>query len=442
MSIFLKFFEPTTISVWRNLFDRMIVGLLLFAIIFINELMAEEKPNPLTPENELMMAGGIMARSATYRLSATRPPDGKKIIQTKKYPVEGEKFDFTHIQKAEDGSFQVGIILPLSGEFSELGQDFLNAAILALFDVHDKKLTLLISDSKGTVEGAIAASKDVISRGADVILGPIFDYTISAVSPITRAVNIPLIGFSTNRHIVEDGVYLLNFSPEQQVDRIVEFASDQDIRRFAALIPEDNYGVLMEKSFREAVTKYGGEIVQIVYYSPQFDQLGAAARELSNSDIGGIGDAIFIPEGGNMLISLVSFLTYYDIDPKIVRLLGTGLWDDPLLRREPSLRLGWYSSPSRQIEKRFQNHFENHYGHYPPRVVELGYDALLIAAMLQKQEITSDEISTILARDGGFTGVNGIFRFLPNGLSERGLSIFEIRKDKMKEISPASNTFQ
>lgn len=418
------------------------LGLLFLSILFLEAGVAAENKTAAHQNPEPEVLAKEDRRSASFNLTSTPSTIGRGLREI------NQSFDFADgknilpVQKAEDGRFQIGVILPLSGEFSELGQDFLNAIILALFDMNDDNLTLLISDSKGTNQGASYAAVDVISRGADVILGPIFDYTIAPASSISRQVKIPLIGFSANRHVVEEGVYLLNFSPEQQVDRIVEFASQHQIERFAALIPEGSYGSLMESSFRSAVGKYGGEMIQIVYYSSDFDSLKLAAEELSTSDLGQEGDAVFIPEGGNMLISLASFLTYYDIDPTIVRLLGTGLWDDPKLCREPSLRQGWFASPSHPVDRDFKQKFEDYYGHMPPRIVELGYDALLVGAMLQKQEETPYQKASILVRDGGFTGINGLFRFQPNGLSERGLSIFEIGKDKIKEIGPAANSFQ
>lgn len=433
---------------WGHSWRRMIgCGVFILMIFFVNDLGVMAQENAEIGEPVPVVRQGIAPRSASVRLTMSQSPvspsvsDGQ-IAGTNAAFMSGASKNPSYTSKTDENRFYVGVLLPLSGAFSTMGQDFLDAIILALFDVNDKNIILLVADSKGTKEGAAAAADDVILRGADVILGPVFDYTIVAASTVSRRAAIPLIGFSANRHVVGQGVYLLNFSPEQQVDRVVAFAMEQDIVRFAALIPEGRYGRQMEDSFRAAVAKYGGEIIQIIYYSAQFEQLENAARELANSDVGEEGDAVFIPEGGSLLISLVSFLTHFDIDPQVVRLLGTGLWDDPVLAREPSLRQGWFSSPSHHSGGRFQEAFRDHMGHIPARIVELGYDAFLIASMLRNQAKNPENISSILTRDGGFSGINGLFRFLPNGLSERGLSIFEVGKNTMEEISPAENTFQ
>ncbi|PCI33594.1 MAG: hypothetical protein COB54_04695 [Alphaproteobacteria bacterium] len=439
----IPFFGHNPENIWQNLACRMVAcALLLLGILWTDDLMAEDRIDSARGGGETRELDEITPRSASVRLSTAPVVRLRDDRGASPDFVYGTGRNLSLLQKAQDDRFQVGVVLPLTGEFSDLGQDFLNAIILALFDMGDETTSLLISDSQGTREGAETAAVDVILRGADVILGPVFDYTIAAASPVSRGVNIPLIGFSANRHAVDDGVYLLNFSPEQQVARIVKFAIEQNIMRFAALIPEGSYGALVAESFRDAVVQNGGEIIEIISYSDQFDQLEAAAMQLARSDIGEEGDAVFIPEGGTLLITLVSFLTHYDIDPGVVRLLGTGLWDDPLLGREPSLRQGWFSSPSRHRDRHFQESFQAHMGHRPPRIVELGYDAFLIAALLQQQAGKGDNLSSLLIRDGGFTGINGLFRFLPNGLSERGLSIFEVQQHKMKEISPASSTFQ
>lgn len=439
----LTFFDHNLDSIRHYTVNLMgVCAFVLLGILCTDDLVAKDIMDSARGGYETMEFEEITPRSASVRLSTAPVVRSRGNRGTGPAFVYGTGRNLSLLKKAEDGRFQVGVVLPLTGEYADLGQDFLTAIILALFDVGDETTILLISDSKGTKGGAEAAAVDVILRGADIILGPVFDYTIAAASPVSRGVNIPLIGFSANRHVVDDGVYLLNFSPEQQVARIVRFASDQNIMRFAALIPEGSYGALVADSFREAVAQNGGEIIEIITYSDQFDQLETAAMQMASSDIGEEGDAVFIPEGGTLLISLVSFLTYYDLDPGVVRLLGTGLWDDPLLGREPSLRQGWFSSPSRLRGRHFQESFQAHMGHRPPRIVELGYDAFLIAALLQQKLEKGEDISSLLIRDGGFTGINGLFRFLPNGLSERGLSIFEVQQHKMKEISPASSTFQ
>ena len=43
----------------------------------------------------------------------------------------------------------------------------------------------------------------------------------------------------------------------------------------------------------------------------------------------------------------------------------------------------------------------------------------------------------------GFAGIDGIFRFLPNGFTERGLAVMEIAPNgQLTVASPAASTFQ
>jgi len=169
----------------------------------------------------------------------------------------------------------------------------------------------------------------------------------------------------------------------------------------------------------------------------------ALERLKSDTGVGEVGfDAIMLPEGGERLLALAPLLPYYDIDPAQVRLLGTGLWDDLRLGKEPALIGGWYAAPDPTQRADFEKRYATLYGAgSPPRIATLGYDATALAAALARPPNGPDFSAQRLTNPDGFTGLDGIFRFRADGLSERGLAVLEVQREGPKVVSPAPTSF-
>ena len=140
-----------------------------------------------------------------------------------------------------------------------------------------------------------------------------------------------------------------------------------------------------------------------------------------------------------------------DLDPKKVKMLGTGQWDTGGLGSEPALLGGWFSSPSSQGRREFVIRYENIYGETPHRLATLAYDATALAAVFAQSNKDDRQIklpsktqffrNMNITSPRGFLGLDGIFRFSKKGYVERGLSVFEIKTRGIKLISPAPQKF-
>lgn len=371
---------------------------------------------------------------------------------------------------------RVGLVLPLSGPNAALGQSLLNAATMALFDMGDTRLQLLPKDDEGLPEGAIQAIDSALQEGAQLILGPVFSASVQAIAPIARDRGVNIVAFSTDREVAGNGVYLIGFTPEQQVERLVAFAKSQGLARFAAIVPASPYGTTIETSLQAAASRAGVAVVRVERYASNAqefsepvqrladyrrrrDELDALRRdvETQDSDVarralnrleerGAIGqagfDSVLIAEGGERLRAIASLLSFYDVNPNRVRFLGTGLWDDPTLGREPALVGGWYVAPPAEEREQFRTRYERSFGEAPQRLATLAYDATALAAVLARLPGGADFSEKALTNPSGFAGVDGIFRFRPDGVAERGLSVLEVRPRGMRILSKAPETFQ
>jgi branched-chain amino acid transport system substrate-binding protein len=150
------------------------------------------------------------------------------------------------------------------------------------------------------------------------------------------------------------------------------------------------------------------------------------------------------PKVAPRLRALAPLLPFFDIDPRAVRFLGTGLWDDPSLSTEPALVGGWYAGPAPEGFAEFARRFEQGFGRRPPRLASLAYDATALVGILARRTDTSTPFDeTGLSNPDGFAGYDGIFRFQANGLVQRGLAVLEIqRRGGGRVIDAAPNSFQ
>lgn len=320
---------------------------------------------------------------------------------------------------------RIGLLVPLSGSHQAEGRALLDAAQMALFDVGDERFTLMPADTGGNADGAASAAARLLGAGASLLLGPLFGEEALAVAPIAKARGVNLVAFSNNPNAASDGVYLLGHMARQEVSRLIRHAHASGWRRFAVLAPSDGYGRLVAELVREAVPREGAELGPILFYAPSAgaDDLELVVTALAQS---GPFDALVLPDGGLRLLRLLPQLAVKEFVAPKVKLLGTGLWDDPSIHTEPALLGAWYVSAQPEGRAAFRQRLKEIYGYDPHRIAPLGYDAAALAILLAQTPTGPDFGAKALLDQRGFFGTEGIFRFSPDGTAERGLAVLEI----------------
>jgi ABC-type branched-subunit amino acid transport system substrate-binding protein len=372
------------------------------------------------------------------------PPPPPPPAPTAPHQLLADAPNFLRLPNMAEGRtpLRVGVILPFSSPSAgtrALAGAMLKAAQLALYDSGNRDMLLMTADDSVSKPSEAAAAADkLLAQGAEVIVGPLFAASVTAVAPIARDRGVPVIAFSTDRSVAGDGVYLLSFQPENEVHRVVGYALGQGHKNFAALVPSTSYGQVTEQAFREAVKQGGGTVAAVEHFSPGIgavmNQTGAIAKTGA--------DAVFIPQGGALLRAIAPSLGFNGLDTAKVKLLGTGLWDDPAIAREPSLRDGWFAAPAPEVDSEFVAKYRSTFGAPPPPLAALAYDALSLVALLAPGQPYHRLTKQALTDPNGFAGVDGIFRFYEDGSIERGLSVLSVQSGSFGVVSPAPTTFQ
>ncbi len=410
-------------------------------------------------------------------------------------PVEIAELGYTPEHMRELDVTRVAILLPFSANARGArveAENILNAAELALFERAGDGVLLLPKDTGGTPAGARAAAEAALADGADVILGPLFSGAVAAAGAVAAEDGIPLIAFSTDATVAGDGVFLLSFPPDEEVRRVTEYALSQGATRFAFAGPASAYGQVAYMAYANVITDALGEdplpelalveqplpedaeagtepefeerefatgLVAEAFYDGGISAMTEAAARLVSVGIEMLDPAqaaemtgaswqpspasafqvLLLPEGGDRLRMLAPVMLYEDIDPLLVKFVGTGLWRNDDLAREPALAHGWFAGPEPDARARFEAVYQDVFNEEPSRLAGLGYDAASLAALMA---VDADGISAARLSDPeGFLGVDGLFRFRPDGTIERGLAVYTVRGGGFRVLDPAPEAF-
>jgi len=340
------------------------------------------------------------------------------------------------------GAVKVALLLPIgaSGSTASVAKAIKQAAELALFDFDNPNVSLVPKDTKGTPEGARLAAQSAVQEGAELIIGPLFAQEVRAASGVARHAGIPMIALSSDEKVAGSGVYLLSFLAGRDVPRIVSFAMSRGKRNFAVLVPQTAYGRIAEAAFAKAVASGGGDAPVRASFSAS-NMSGAVQQIATAIKSGQQIDALFLPADRDELPTLAPLLANAGVTSARVQFIGTGQWDYPNVGNARALDGGWYPAPDPSGWNKFAQNYAKTFGGTPPRIASLGYDAVSLAVSLSQNPPGERYSYTQLTRPSGFAGVDGLFRLLPDGTSERGLAILEVQQGGSRVIDAAPRSF-
>lgn len=377
----------------------------------------------------------------------------------------------------------VGILLPLSGSEKAVGRAMLEAAQLAVLDYANNDFVLMPFDTKGTASGASRAFDEAVYNNVQLILGPVFAAEVDAIDSQARYKNIPVIAFTNDTTVANDGVYVMGFTPYPQVSRLISYAAQQGIKKFAFLGPETTYGKSVLDAVRRQINASGGDLIKSELYAADTKDFHEPIKRLADfekrqgalekeraaiqakADNGEItqaaakaqldkmkkkdtvGDvefeALIIADTGSRLGNLAPLLPYYDIDMRKVKLMGLGQWENvAFIKTEPAFNRAWYVGPEPIARDEFVKNFKESWGYVPPRQASIAYDAASLAAGLARANSGHPDFGPSKLTDRrGFAGIDGVFRLTNDGQTERGLAVLEIKNREITVRDPAPKRF-
>lgn len=335
----------------------------------------------------------------------------------------------------DSGRHRIALLVPMGGDTAAVGQAIANATTMALLDTSAENLRITTYD---TSAGSASAARQAIADGNKLILGPLMADAVPGVQAAARPAGVPVIAFANDISVAGPDVFLMGHIPEQSIRRSVQFARSRGGNRFAALLPEGDYGTRAASALDNALRDFGGSLAGRETYARGNTSIVSAAQRLRAA--GGY-DTVLIADSARLGVEAADVLQRGARTR--ARILGTELWSgEATLARAGSMEGALFAAVSDQRYKRFADSYEARFGAQPYRVATLGYDAVLLTLRVAREwKVGTPFPKNQLYDKGGFLGVDGAFRFGRNGVIERALEVREVRGGDVTSVDPAPTGF-
>jgi len=330
---------------------------------------------------------------------------------------------------------RVALLVPMTGPNAGVGQSIANATQLALLDTKSVRVRITTYD---TNIGAALAVQRALADGNQLILGPLLAEDVRVVAPIAHQAGVPVVSFSNDTSVAGDGTYLMGYAPAQSIERVVDYARGQGIADFAGLMPKSLYGDRASTAFLRAVRNASGQVVTLQTYDRSTASINAAITRMAQDSP---YQAVLIADGGSIAAAAVPVLR--KSGGAAAHVLGTELWNaEASIASKPALNGAWFASVSDGLYRQYAAKYRARFGAAPYRLSSMGYDAVLLTVRIAGDWPFNAPFPEDRLRDrGGFSGIDGAFRFGRDGVAERALEVQEIRGGTTITVSPAPTGF-
>ena len=326
---------------------------------------------------------------------------------------------------------RIALLVPMSGPNAATGEAIANATTMALLDTNAQNLRITTYD---TAAGAGQAAAHAVADGNKLILGPLLSDDVIAVASVARPARVPMITYSNDTGVASHDVFVLGTAPSQSVGRVVSFARASGVKRIAGLIPTGVFGQRASTALIASAREEGIAVAGVETYDRSNTSIGGAVHRLNErADF----DAVLIADGPRLSMQAAPLVGSGH------RILGTELWaGDIALTRSASLRGAWFAALSDSRFPRYSATYKTRFGAAPPRISTLGYDSVLLTMNVARNWRPGTTFPTAKLYDkGGFIGLDGVFRFRPNGVADRAMEVREVGAGTIKVVSPAPVRF-
>ena len=359
----------------------------------------------------------------------------------------------------------LGCVLPLSGQYADLGNKAQDAIFLATGMLDEKNNPLwkvIVEDSRGLPEGTKAAIAH-LANAENVMAIIAVTGTAEAMDAAREADKwkVPLILITPKEGVTSIGEYVFqNFlTPSQQIRALVKYSLDDlNYAIFSVLYPQDDYGEEMVKNFREEVMRIGGKVEKAIPYSKNQTDFKEEINKLTGTIVNAPqkkrGDqtetkttisvdfeALFIPDSYSRVKLITSQLDFYDV--KGFQLLGTSLWHSSDLLKNSTEYLeeaifvdSFFTHSIYPKTNIFVDAYYSKYSREPDNIEALAYDtAEIIISILDDMEIkTRGQFAAALKKVEVYEGVTGKISFGSDRVAQKTPFILKVKKGKLEQV--------
>jgi hypothetical protein len=352
--------------------------------------------------------------------------------------LSGTPFDTTR-------SVPVALLVPQSSgaDGARLAASLENAARLAIADLDGVEIDLRVYDTGARPDMATDAATRAVRDGARVILGPVFAEAARAAGNAAASQGVPVLAFSNNPEVAGGNVFILGTTFDTIAGRLARYAIARDRDDIFIVHARNAAEDAGRDAIRRGVASGGGRVAGTASFALSQQGVIEAIPEIAdNARLSG-AEAIFMTSGtAGALPFLADLLPENGLDPSEVQFIGLQRLDIPATALTLSgLQDAWFALPDPGLIGQFSDRYAATYGSTPHPNAYLAFDAIAAVGALLASDTPNPLSAASLTQGSGFAGVGGVFRLLPDGTNERGLSVAQIQNQQVIVIDPAPRSF-
>ena len=353
-------------------------------------------------------------------------------------------------------TLKVGLLAPLSGPYSEIGNSLLYSLQLALEEINDKNVVIVPRDSGyNNKEKINSAINDLRASGVKAIIGPL---TNEEFDQAKKYNDIIFISPSNISHEFSKNIISIGISLESQIIALTEFLKKKKKKKTIVMYPKNGYLEMIEKKLEKLnlknikTFKYSpnpevltGEIEILTNYTQRKRNLelrkkmfedkedDQSKRELEKLEqlytLGNVNfDSVIIIDFGNNLKSVLTSLVYTDVNQYDVLFTTINQWFDESIFYENTIKNLYYPSVNYKEFKKYNEKYFKKFNIYPNEITILAYDALGLIYYTWKKNGEINSINNFLSKNK-IKGKIGTFT-LKDGKVIQELDIYKVDDKK------------
>ncbi len=365
----------------------------------------------------------------------------KKIIQFIIFTLIGLILNIHEV--SADEKIKIGLIVPLSGEYKEIGDSILKATRLAINKIDNDKIKIIPKDTRADPKVTLKVSQELLEQGIKIIIGPVFNKNLAYLKDLKEVTFLSLSNTNTNNpnNVINGGINAIS-----QINAIKKFQEFNNLERSILLIPNSNFRSEIEDAVVKTKIKLKdkfiydtdptiltSQIEKLTRYKIRKQNLKDEIKRLENSDeankenkilnlekkdtLGGINfDSVIIADFDESLKSVTTSLLYTDVSSERVNYITLNQWFDKSILKEENLQPIYFPSINKENYDNFVSEYFKIYNDYPNQISFLSFDLVgLVYFLIYKNDFVID--NKIFYKKNKFKGKIGIFEINKNKIS-------------------------
>ena len=368
-------------------------------------------------------------------------------------------FLITPVALLANEKIRIGLLVPLTGKNSEIGQSIIKSTRLAINTINNASIEIIPKDTQSNPEVTLAAAKELANSGIKIVVGPVFNESLIYLGELSELTFLALTNKNDNfsKNIINAGI-----NATSQLNAIKKFIELNEIKKTIFLTPDVGFKNEIEKAISNSKikilenyiyntdpTKLTKQIEKITRYEirkqnledeiNRLEKLEQSNKELlierlkKRDTLGSVKfDSVVISDFDESLKSVTTSLLYTDITPKEKYFITLNQWFDESLLKETSSQPLYFPSANKDNYDEFSNEYFEKYNQYPNQLSFLSYDlvGLVYYLILQNESVIDKKMFT---KKTLFKGKVGVFEIKNNKINHI-LNFYKAEDGEFKKV--------